>query len=262
MDYRALREFVGNGSYREMKNMEFQLDVLKASIRNYQESTNRKRIEWKTHGVVGKFIATRKYNTDFTSIYEILENHGILHLVLKVNWNSLLKGEQIKLLKFIIPSTPYLRFVLLGSYHHEITEPEPTDIEQLVIFERVRSWKSLKHAHEHKTIQWNLIKRQTLFEMLRKKEEKVKLSFGKLNVIKPSPQISTIDVYREIGDQALKSVGNIDYTKLNEFVARGFIKKSEVSQFRKTKEIDLRYYLMEIHKEHSYKQVLSEKIRS
>ncbi|WDQ32188.1 hypothetical protein PTQ21_28045 [Paenibacillus marchantiae] len=261
MDYRALIEFVGNGSYHEMKNMELQLDVLKTSIRSYQENTNSKRIEWKTHGVVGKFVATRKYNTDFTSIYEILENHGILHLVLKVNWNSLTEAEQIILLKFITPSTPYLRFVFVGSHHHEITEPDPTDLEQLVILERVRSWKSLKHAHENKLIQWNLIKKQTLLEMLHKKEENVKLSFGKLNVIKPSPQISTIDVYREIGDQALKSVGNIDYTKLNEFVARGFIKKSEVSQFRKTSEIDLRYYLMEIHKEHNYIQTLSEKIR-
>nr|WP_154983728.1 hypothetical protein [Paenibacillus xylanexedens] len=131
-------------------------------------------------------------------------------MVLKVNLNSLSEGEQIRLLKCITPSTPYLRFVLLSSHHHKLTEPEPTDVEKLVIFERVRSWKSLKHAHEHKTIQWNLIKRQTLFEMLRKKEEKVKLSFGKLNVVRPSPKSSTIDVYREIGDQALKSVGNID----------------------------------------------------
>jgi len=256
MEYKALREFVVNGFYSEIKILDIQLDILKASIRSYQESTNRKRIEWKRHGVVGKFIATRSYKTELPSIYEILENHGILHLALKIDWNRLTEEEQMRLTKFIIPSIPYIRIVLFGNQHDDINELKTTNVEQLNIFERVRLWKSLKHVHERKLIQWNSIKRKTLLSMLRKKEENIKLSIGKMNIIQPKPQILTIDVYRQFGIQTLKSAGNIDYTKLNEFIARGFIKKSELNQFRKTTEIDLKYYLMEIHKEKNYIQAL------
>ncbi|QZN75517.1 hypothetical protein [Paenibacillus sp. DR312] len=255
MDYRVLKEFIDNGSYREMKEVEYKLKVMKDSIRAYQENSNRKRMEWKKYGVVGKFIGFKRYSTDLQSIYEILENHGVIHLVLKVKWTKLTTEEQKKLFKFVVPSPPHLRFVHTCSKNsNEILIPQ--DIIQLNIDDCVREWKDLKCFFDRKIIQWNSIKKLTLVEMMRRHDTNVNFSFGKAAIIKTSPKISTTVVYKECGAQVIKNVGHIDHNKLIEYIAKGFVRKSEVNQFQKLIGIDLRYYLMEIRKEENSRQVI------
>lgn len=58
-----------------------------------------------------------------------------------------------------------------------------------------------------------------------------------------------VDLYRICGQEVLFNCNSINMSELEIYMAKGFLKKSELSAYRRIIDIRLRYTVMESHKE-------------
>ncbi|WP_308636534.1 hypothetical protein [Paenibacillus silvisoli] len=239
-----LRRFIANGDYLRMLEAERKYKLLYEQIREYQDAIGMRRIYWQTEGVVGFFDSVRVFEEDSIKLKEYLMQLGLLPVVVKVSWTALLLEEQNQVKQMVVHLPASLKLVISKKI---TTNPQQLKeftnvIDKQCVKNKVLLWKREKMIYENLKKEWNKIKSALLVEM--HPNEIIQFDYGSVSCFSKDPIIRNTDIYQELGEEVLMSRGKIDSKQLTFYMTRGFISKREVTQYRKIRDIRIRYTLI------------------
>lgn len=245
-----LQWFIESGKYTELKRLENELSHSRYQIMKYQETVGLKRIIWRKQGVVGYFTGVHHYEEDKDRLFDFFHSLGLLPYVVNIQWAKLLTEEQLKLEGVANKREGYVRFwpkksqsLLVKESNYNLPKLLPEDI-----LNSVSEWRKLKSKYDRMEKQWALLRRGALREW-GEKERKIQLPSGSLSLVRLQPQIQADALLKHLDRSALFRSGNVNYDKVIEFAAKGYFNKSDIDNYRKIKDISVRYILMELQNE-------------
>lgn len=111
----GIQAFIQSGSYKELKLHEEKGRILKDMIRDEQARLNRKRMVWRSVGVVGEVQKANTYEYSQDKLNEFLYSLGLLPDVACID-SSKLTRSQIEILKeFRMPGKRHVVLLRINS---------------------------------------------------------------------------------------------------------------------------------------------------
>ncbi|MGM1044512.1 MAG: hypothetical protein ACQEXX_00035 [Bacillota bacterium] len=247
MSIEKILRFVQFSYYEEMHCAGAKVQLLRQVIGEFQASLGLQRLEWTEHNVVGKFIATKKYDFKNQELYDLLDNHGVLSSVVKLKWNRLSESEKSSLQEFYLASNVYLRFSPvradnaqrgeeLVAYRENVAEK---DIHWLLV-----QWIHHKRIYSNLVEQWSRLRFLALKEMLETNQHNVTLPVGKLSLVSSDPGVDSNVAYKIGGKELLQRSGKIDVEQLKLCAANGYFSISQVYELLNVQDIQTKYLLL------------------
>lgn len=139
--------------------------------------------------------------------------------------------------------TPKKAWTLEGSRLNNYEEWS----RSIKLIEQVEEWKRKKTRNDIIKGEWEREKERLL--SLSSSKDLLQCDYGRISCCPTKPILRGVDLYRICGQEVLFKCNSIDMSELEIYMAKGFLKKSELSAYRRIIDIRLRYTLMELHKE-------------
>lgn len=243
-----LYNFIEQGKYTEMKKCQFITSSIKENVRLYQMNTEDVRIEWKEIGVVSKFVSNKEYNWDKDVLKEMFYDLGILvHVcsicIEKLDENQLsilLNSNMIRKEKFVRFSPKHkLKFQFSGNMWWA----------EMNIQDQLAVWQEYHRKLETLSIEWHKLRKLACSSRILLNEKKVVSDYGTISLLEAKPAVLVQHFLSMFGINELFDVVVIDISRVEELAARGYICMSEVNKYRKFKDVNVKFFLMEISKE-------------
>ncbi|MFT0141336.1 hypothetical protein ACEK07_64475 [Alcanivoracaceae bacterium MT1] len=237
-----------SGLYRELKTATNKLETIKETIRHQIESGDTRRYEL-PNNVIAKFVPFPIYNTDEVGLKEYLYDLGILPHTTTLTKKSFKEEPNLldELIPYQYPTEYFAQFYLnkLGKLHIDKEDYSySNDLHELSL-----------HFLEQSTI---LDNRKRLYEniMLKIKncpfllQSKVlKSSYGTCKLREKETRYDTHSICLEYGVDFLMNYGQVSFQSVENFSTMGYFNLSEIRQFRKLIDIQLRFVVMDKEKD-------------
>lgn len=249
MSLKDFQAFIENGKYIELLESTKQLEILRNHIREYQSISGKKRMEWQDQGVVGIFEENRVYDNDIEGLKSFLHNLGILPFVSKVDWTLLSDEEKEQMKPWVLKQPHRICFAPKKEWKLEVSRLKNYEewSRSIKLIEQVEEWKRKKMRNDIIKGEWEREKERLLF--LSSTKDLLQCDYGRISCCQNKPMLRGVDLYRICGQEVLFNCNSIDMSELEIYMAKGFLKKSELSAYRRIIDISLRYTLMELHME-------------
>lgn len=228
-----IEQFICSGKYVELKNLKKQLDTLKNLIRQKQEALNVKRMYWEDIGVIGKFDKHNTYKYDQLSLNQLLQNLGILPLVAELD-ETALKNEQLEYLKknrlSYRTSVSYKPNSVIRA-DMSLIKRNMSQFNEVDIQKNVRSWLVVKQHFEKLDLEWKRLKQIFVTSSVFKHSSIYSSNFGTFKVTESNSKYNIEAVFQLLGTEGLVKIGKVNISLLEEFMAKGFINRSEFNKY-------------------------------
>lgn len=268
-----IETFIEEGYYPELKQSEGKLKKLSSSIREQLKSSEVKRHEFTKHGLVGRFIAKKVYETDYLALNEYLYDVGLLLQVAEID-NKAIQSNFLYLdmiQEFKLEDTFYVKpnFNKVGKELNKLPDSfvisEDCAIDELAsqIATLKPRVKELKNDYER--LKWKLINLPEFVQMMhlpKEKREPIPHKYGSISLVANQPRYNIPVIYEYIGEWLLIEYGKPNSELLERFILNGTISKKEIDQFKTVKTIDLEFSVMTLEDEEKFLTMLDNKNRT
>lgn len=250
-----LKRFILDGSYLELRQAENRLQFLKYQIREEQESLGLKRILWAESGVVGEFETYKIYEYNYEKLIAYLHNVGILPLVTFIKSEDLSEEELEKIAHISYQRKRYLRFTPSNNFKRkENTTTFEVNLENISLLDKVSTWKENHNKFEQLNAIWKCEKLRALLAPEFRKSKELSFESGTFSLIEAQKIYRTDLIHGLLDEKTICSRVKVNFERIDEFIAKGFLKKFELSSVRKIVDTQRRYILMTLQKEKAKKE--------
>lgn len=268
-----METFIEDGYYPELKQSEGKLKKLSSSIREQLKSSEVKRHEFTKHGLVGRFIAKKVYETDYLALNEYLYDVGLLLQVVEID-NKAIKSNFLyydMIQEFKLEDTFFVKpnFNKVGKELNKLPDSfvisddcAIDDLASQIVMLKPRV-KELKNDYER--LKWKLINLPEFEQMMylpKEKREPIPHKYGSISLVANQPRYNVPAVYDYIGEWLLIEYGKPNSELLERFILNGTISKKEIDQFKTVKTIDLEFSVMTLEDEEKFLNMLDNKNRT
>lgn len=114
---------------------------------------------------------------------------------------------------------------------------------------KVAIWRDIYLRKEFLNKAWEIEKARAIRSDAFNLSKKISIDTGTLCLKETRASYKVEDVLKLFGSDTLINCAKVDQEKLDEYAARGFLKKSELKQFRKIIDVQEKYILMTLQHE-------------
>lgn len=259
----GIEGFIQSGAYKELKQLEEKSNVLKRLIRDEQAATGRKRMVWTSIGVVGQFQLNKAYEYNFLEFNEYLYNLGILPKIASINVGLLSNEQIIELKRFCIPGKSYVRYTpnRLGRVDCHIPLDEYNYYLSMSQRKKISVWKEMHLRNKVLRKAWESERYHAVNADTFQISKSISIKTGSISLHKRSERLSVGHVLHFLGPKVLIHCARVDHEKLDEYMARGYLKKSDLNSVRKIIDVQESYYLMTLQSEEEKSRYWDSKLR-
>ncbi|KRE48410.1 hypothetical protein [Paenibacillus sp. Soil724D2] len=259
----GIEAFIQSGAYRELKHLEEKSNVLKCLIRDKQSALRRKRMVWTSIGVVGQFQINKTYEYNFIEMNEYLYDLGILPKIASINGDLLSQEQEVELKRLCTPGKSYVRYTPNRVGRDECHNPldEYNHYLSMSLSNKVSVWKDMHLRKSVLNNAWERERKQAVNMDLFHISSNIPIKTGSLSLIKTLERFQAAHVLQLFGPNVLVHCARVDYMILEEYAARGYLKKSDLNSFRKTLDIQESYHLMTMRSENARRRYWDSKVR-
>lgn len=232
------------GLYRNMKTAENKLDTIKGSIRKQFEDGESKRYEL-PYDLVAKFVPTPIYETDEEGLKEFLDDYGLLTQTTTLKANSFKEEPEIleQLKPFQKPVERFAQFYLNNNGRAHLDKEEYFYEDNLNLL--CRLFLEQKSCLDNTQTRYKEIMKNIEACPFLQHSKSIKTTFGTCKLREKEIEFQTNSVYDEFGIDFLINYGQVSMKFLEEYIAKGYFSQKDIQQFRKIKDINLRFVVME-----------------
>ncbi|WP_018756431.1 hypothetical protein [Paenibacillus terrigena] len=259
----GIEDFILSGAYKEFKQLEEKTNVLKSLIQDKQAATGRKRMVWTSIGVVGEFQLNKTYEYNFLELNEYLYNLGILPKIASINGGLLSNEQKTELKRFCIPGRSYVRYTpnRLGRVDCHIPLDEYNYYLSMSQRKKVSVWKEMHLRNKVLSKVWESERFHAVNADTFQRSRSISIKTGSISLHKRSEKLSVGHVLHFLGPKVLIHCARVDHEILDEYLARGYLKKSDLNSVRKILDVQERYYLMTLQSEEAKSRYWDSKLR-
>lgn len=241
-----MEEFIEFGSYKHLKILSHENDVINKNIYHHLINFELKRYEI-GNNLVAKFIPKKIYHYDYAGLNEFLYDRGLLQKLTRLS-SSEIKQKQ-DLLDLFEPFSLNPSFYIKPKFNKD-------GREYVKIEESPDLQLTLEEASKRKRD--NLICLRTAkktYEALKKQMEicqqlivegKINHKYGSVSRVQRSLEYNTNKITDKLGIMMLIEYGKPDFGRLMNYILKGFISKSEIESFRQLKDIKLNFVILDL----------------
>lgn len=241
-----MKKFI-SASYAAMKILEERVAVSKQFIRDYHEANNNddKRLEFE--GVVSKFVAIKRYEFDRMGFNEYLMDLGVLPIIANVDFKQLTPMEAEVLSPYKIIDR-YARYTpnKAGRVDASFVAEEMSGLD---LFQHIRRWKTNKSHYDTLEAEWEKARMAALKSPSLMKNKKLGYSKGSVSLIDKVAEVKPTEVLRYLGSDVLIRTAKVEMSLIDEYVAMGYLLKTDIEHFRKVVDVELRYMVTLVEEE-------------
>lgn len=268
-----METFIEEGYYPELKQSKDKLKKLTSSIQEQLKSSEVKRHEFTKHGLVGRFIAKKVYETDYLALNEYLYDVGLLLQVAEID-NKAIKSNFLyhdMIQEFKLEDTFYVKpnFNKVGKELNKL--PDSFVISDDCVIDDLASQIALlkprvkELKNEFDRLKWKLINLPEfalMMDLPKEKREPIPHKYGSISLVANQPRYNIPVIYDYIGEWLLIEYGKPNSELLERFILNGTISKKEIDQFKTVKNIDLEFSVMTLEDEEKFLNMLDNKNRT
>ena len=239
--------FVTSGGYQTMKQHEAFLKQAKAHLREELKPLPGKRHLYPELNMVAKFVARKVQTTDHEKLIEDLFDYVKPELVLPI---LSLDGKRMKEVDmsadaapFLLPPTYYVR-PTLNKFGKRFTGVRDYLFGGQSKEELLTEIQMVTKKREASEEEYNQLKERLYLHAESEKTKQISTSIGSVSRIAHQPAWDMQLIYRELGEDFIKSFGKVSVTDLDEWVLTGRIPKSIVTKNRTVEDIKLDFIVM------------------
>lgn len=256
-----MEAFIHDGNYKSLKAADADLKSVKKSFHDKLKDSEISRHEFKEQNIVCKFVRKEIYHTNYKELNKyIQENYGWLSQVAKLDMTSIKKEAELlkKINPFQDPPTfyvkPSLNKVGKERVKFRTTNFDNGDLESLGnVFLRLHTidkeckldYEVLKKDMMKCTIVQELIQTDDP-KHIKELKKQMSHSYGSVSVIKNTPSYDIVSIEQELGEDFLINYSKPDSSLLEEFIACGHIRESEIAQFKQLVDVNLDFIVMHL----------------
>lgn len=245
-----LKRFIVDGSYIELIQEKERLRILKNLIRKEQESLDLKRCVWAKYGVVGKFQISKIYDYNHEELNLLLFNVGILPLVTFIKSDDLTEEELNRIAPVPSQRRSYLRFTPSKTFkQHEKIPLFDLNVEVSNLLAKVAMWKDSYKRFERLNTIWQREKSRALDSPELNTLKRLVFDCGTFTLLEGPKKYRTDMVFGLLDDKTIINFAKINFDRMDEIRARGFLNKYELNSVRRVVDVQRRYLLMTIQNE-------------
>jgi hypothetical protein len=232
-------------------------------IRDDQATLNKKRMEWTSLGVVGQFQNFNTYEYNRMELNELLYNLGLLPQIASIDCHFLTSEQLEELKPLALPGKKYVRYTpnRLGKVDYSCVAVECDLYVGMSIEEKVVIWREMYERREFLDKAWEIQRIQAIGDDIFQPSRSVSLDTGTLSLLETPASYKATDVLHLFGPDILIHCAKVDQEKLDEYAAKGYLKKSELKSFRKLVDVQERYILMTLQSEDEKRKYWDSKLR-
>lgn len=259
----AIKRFIQEGNYQELKIAEARLGHIQEILKENQKADGSSRMEWKEAGVVGKIMKYNVYQTNHIALNEHLLDLGILPVIADVDIKEL-DEVQIKALKrYLVPGEPYVQFHPKKASRIDVSfvEGEVAWLRDASFADQANAWKAAKGRLNVAENLYQSARVEALKSPTLRNKRKLQYDFGSFSYLEKKATCDPETVLSLFGDAVLIQCARVDSGSLEECCARGYLRRPEVNQFRKIVDVQERYVVMEIEKEKQNQEFLNRRLQ-
>jgi hypothetical protein len=258
---KLMERYVQSGQYQQLNQAKHRVNVIKEGFRTHLDSSEERRHVFPKFNLVAKFVPKNVYQVDHVALNEYLYNKGLLLPCVEVDTAQLKEqGDMMELLEgFQLPRTYFVK-----ASHNKIGKEKvatiPYDVEGLPI-EKLGLLLTL-HSRNLQAAEYEYTKLKDVLLNCPILKEKKKLSHAYGSVSRVANK-ATYDIGRianVFGDEFLIQHGRASMKKIDRYIEKGTISKSEVDQFRKVMDIRLDFMVMSLDTEAKMYEFFQNKI--
>lgn len=248
---KLMEEYIESGSYKHMKELYSERDVIQQNIYDHLINHESRRHEIGCN-LVAKFILRNVFQYDYVGLNELLYDHGLLHHLIKLSSNTLKNHQNLLdlLEPYQLKPEFYIKPALNKVGRNKIKVKEPLDLK-LGLEDAAKKKKenmiSLKIARK----EYNNVKIQITNSWNFKEMKKVEHKYGSLSQIQKPIFYDVNQINDRYAIQALIDYGKPNMEKLDYYMMKGFISKSEVEKYRKLMDIKVEFVVLDLDEEAS-----------
>lgn len=262
MSIQRIEAFIQSGLYKELKQHEGRAKILKGMIRDEQSALNRKRMVWTSLGVVGQFQYSSTYEYNRLELNEYLYDLGLLPEIASIDGNLLSNAQSAELKRFCIPGKSYVRYTpnSLGRVDCSLSDDEYKSNFSLPLEKKVSVWRELHERKEALSVAWDNERVKAIGAEGFQQSRSIHMETGTLTLLTTPVSYRASDVFQYCGADTLIQCAKVDQEKLDEYAAKGYLKKSELKSFRKLVDVQERYLLMTLQSEEQKRKYWDSKV--
>jgi len=243
-----LEEIFKSGFYRKLKIQENKLNQIKETIKSHFINGESKRYEL-PGGLVAKFVPNPIYETDEMGLKEFLYDYGVLQEVVSLKLKPTAKDEETKdLIKKLEPFQLPVEFgcnIYLKKLGRTFVDKNKYEFEQLGLNQLSRKHKIekalLENTEKIYKEHMELIKQK----LLSNKIYSIENDYASCKIRKKELKYNTKVLLNRLGPEFLITHGTVEMKKLDKFIIQGYFSSSDIQQFRKVKEMKLKFLIMD-----------------
>ncbi|WP_084786703.1 hypothetical protein [Bacillus tuaregi] len=246
---KLMESFIENGSYKLMKELTFEKEIIQKNIHDLLRHHEAKRHEI-GYNLVAKFTTRKVYQYDYTGLNEFLYDRGLLQEITRLTSRNLKKDQG--LLKVFAPYRLQPEFYIKPSFNkagRELLKVEKcseldVSLEEAAKLKRENHESLRKVRLEYKRVITQIESYNKLLP-----EQKVKHKYGSLSRLQKPFTYDVKRITEPHAIQLLMEFGKPNMEKLELYIAKGFISNSEIESFRALKDIKLEFVILDIDEE-------------
>lgn len=246
---KMMEEYIESGSYKRMKELSLERDVINQNIYDHLIEHEAKRHEIGCN-LVAKFIARNVFQDDYAGLNEYLYDHGLLQRLVKLSSRHLQNQED--LLDLFAPYRLKPELYTKPSFNKAgramVNVEKPPELH-LSLDDAAKKKRANMIALRTAKVEYENVKMRIAQSEELLNGQKVKHKYGSIS---PLQKPLSYDVSKITDSQVINKLieyGKPDMARLESYMIRGFISKSKVESFRKLTDIKLELVILDINDE-------------
>jgi hypothetical protein len=241
-----MEEFIETGTYKHLKELIAEKDVLKKTI--YQNLIEH---EAKRHEIgfnlVAKFITKNVYQYNYQGLNEYLYDRGLLQKVAKLSSTDLKKDQDlIELFEpYSIISDYYVK-TTFNREGREFVKIVESQVSPLALNEAAKKKRQNMDHLKAAQSEYDFLKKQMKKCQRLQLEKKLSHKYGSVSLLQ---KLVIYDCKKIFNDRALHHLIELskpDMVRLMRYVSRGFGSLNEIDSFRKLIDIQLNLVILDL----------------
>ncbi|AQS55694.1 hypothetical protein [Novibacillus thermophilus] len=251
-----LEEFVESGDYREWKQAEHELSIVRNEFKRFlKEDEMRRDFSQMGINLVAKYRRIPVYEVDHEGLNRYLhENYGLLIPVSTLDTGIRKDNPELweALGDYQLPNEWYVRFT-----PNKAGRAEKEDVDySLNLRELSNAFYDLSERVESYKKTYEDIREKLMKDKELQLSRKVQTKFGSVSMQAKRPEFDMKRILQEYGEDFLIHHARVRMKELDHFIERGYIRKHETDQFRKVTDIRLAFIVQKLDAEQRQLEML------
>ncbi|MNB72143.1 hypothetical protein D3C81_519980 [compost metagenome] len=243
-------ELFESNKFQTHKQLEAKLDAIKAELKIRVDENDEMRKEFILQDVVCKYTREKVYDVDNAGLNDFLHQYGLLIHSAKLSTKD--KEVLSKIEEFKEEKTSHLRI-------YAKVEKEEYDFSKYEIFQLVDEFNKANAQFKKLSRQIKEAKEKMMECEDLKKERKQTFKFGSFGLVYNKDSYDIQGIYNKFGVDFIIENTTPSMEKVNQFIEEGFITKKELNQFRKMRDIILKFIVISLSDEKMIFNIMNNK---